>query len=136
MKVSNYKYSIICLVIITVCSYPFIYFPSGEYDSDRIYFVTVISSFIAFFLLTYTIVQLVLIIKNRDDKYQSENHRIGTYFIIAILISTLYYLKVEDYKESSASHVYCGSIMKMKLRSSVGLLEKFALSKEKCGSGL
>ena len=136
MKVSNYKYSIICLVIITVCSYPFIYFPSGEYDSDRIYFVTVISSFIAFFLLTYTIVQLVLIIKNRDDKYQSENHRIGTYFIIAISLSTFYYLKVEDYKESSTSHVYCGSIMKMKLRSSVGLLEKFALSKEKCGDGL
>ncbi|MFS1495096.1 hypothetical protein BCU32_013190 [Vibrio lentus] len=79
---------------------------------------------------------LVLIIKNRDDKHQSENHRLGTYFIIAISLSTFYYLKVEDYKESSTSHIYCGSIMKMKLRSSVGLLEKFALSKEKCGNGL
>ncbi|OEF94885.1 hypothetical protein [Vibrio splendidus] len=136
MNISKYKYSIICLATITVCSYPFIYFPSGEYDSDRIYFFSVISSFIAFFLLTYTIVQLVLIIKNRDDKYQFENHRIGTYFIIAISLSALYYLKVEDYKDNSAGYVYCGSIMKMKLRGSVGLLEKFALSKEKCGSGL
>ena len=136
MKISKYKYSIICLATIIVCSYPFIYFPSGEYDSERIYFFSVISSFIAFFLFTYTIVQLVLIIKNRDDKYQTTNHHIGVYFIIAISLSTLYYLKVEDYKENSADYVYCGSIMKMKLRGSVGLLEKFALSQEKCGGGL
>lgn len=134
MKVSNYKNSIICLVIITVCSYPFIYFPSGEYDSDRVYFVTVLSSFFVFFLLVFTVAQLALIIKNRDDKYQTKNHQIGIYFIIAISLSTFYYFKVEEYKETSTSHVYCGSILKM--RSSVGLLEKFALSKEKCGSGL
>ena len=44
----------------------------------------------------------------------------------------LYHLKVEDYKENSAGYVYCGSIMKMKLRGSVGLLEKFAISQDKC----
>lgn len=130
MKLSKYKYSIICLISIIVCSYPFIYFPSGEYDSDRVYFVTVLSSFFMFFLLVFTVAQLALIIKNRDDKYQTENHNMGIYFIIAISLSTFYYFKVEEYKETSPSHVYCGSIMKMK--SSVGLLEKFATSKDKC----
>tara|TARA_Y100000588_G_C13639439_1_gene663090 strand:- start:249 stop:485 length:237 start_codon:yes stop_codon:yes gene_type:complete len=76
------------------------------------------------------VAQLALIIKNRDDKYQTENHNMGIYFIIAISLSTFYYFKVEEYKETSPSHVYCGSIMKMK--SSVGLLEKFATSKDKC----
>ena len=130
MKLSKYKYSIICLISIIVCSYPFIYFPSGEYDSDRVYFVTVLSSFFMFFLLVFTVTQLALIIKNRDDKYQTKNHNMGIYFIIAISLSTFYYFKVEEYKETSPSHVYCGSIMKMK--SSVGLLEKFATSKDKC----
>ncbi|KAB0286255.1 hypothetical protein F2P58_16200 [Vibrio fortis] len=130
MKLSKYKYSIICLIIITACSYPLIYFPSGEYDSDRVYFVTVLSSFFMFFLLVFTLVQLALIIKNRDDKYQTENHNMGIYFIIAISLSTFYYFKVEEYKETSPNHVYCGSIIKMK--SSVGLLEKFATSKDKC----
>ncbi|EDK28714.1 hypothetical protein VSWAT3_12112 [Vibrionales bacterium SWAT-3] len=130
MKISEYKHSIICLIVITLCSYPFIYFPSGEYDSDRVYFVTVLSSFFMFFLLVFTVAQLVLIIKNRDDKYQTENHNMGIYFIIAISLSTFYYFKVEEYKETSTSHVYCGAILKM--RSSVGLLEKFANSKDKC----
>lgn len=58
----------------------------------------------------------------------------GIYFIIAISLSTFYYFKVEEYKETSTSHVYCGAILKM--RSSVGFLEKFALSQEKCGDGL
>ena len=130
IKISEYEHSIICLVIIAVCSYPFIYFPLGEYDSDRVYFVTVLSSIFMFFLLVFTVAQLALIIKNRDDKYQTKNHNMGIYFIIAISLSTFYYFKVEEYKETSTSHVYCGAILKM--RSSVGLLEKFATSKDKC----
>ncbi|CAH6811557.1 conserved membrane hypothetical protein [Vibrio chagasii] len=129
-KISEHEYSIICLVSIAVCSYPFIYFPLGEYDSDRVYFVTVLSSFFMFFLLVFTVAQQALIIKNGDDKYQTKNHNMGIYFIITISLSTFYYFKVEEYKETSTSHVYCGAILKM--RSFVGLLEKFATSKDKC----
>lgn len=87
---------------------------------------SVISLFISFFINIHHRTTSINN-KNRDDKYQFENHRIDTYFIIDISLSTIYYLKIEDYKENSAGYVYCGSIIKMKLINSVGLLEKFAL---------
>ncbi len=77
--------------------------PSGDDYSDRVYFFC--NKFICSFLLTYTIAVASINNKNRDDKYQFENHRIDTYLLstyhylpFIILLFIIYYLLFKNWR--------------------------------------
>ncbi|WP_373958710.1 hypothetical protein [Vibrio gigantis] len=130
MKLRKHKQAIRFTVLLLIGSYPLLYTPIGSYSSDKVYLLSTLITPAFFWVFLISLTQLNLIFKTKRDDIKIKNKTSYILLAISFMLSFLYYLKIEDYKTNSPTHVYCGP--ELEVRSSRGIFEKFATTKEIC----
>ncbi|CAH7088063.1 conserved membrane hypothetical protein [Vibrio chagasii] len=130
MKLRKHKQAIRFTIILLISSYPILYFPIGSYRTDKIYLLSILLTPAFFWFFLISIVQLKLIFKTKKDHIRMKDKTSYVLLAISFMLSFLYYLKMEDYKTNSPTHVYC--CPELEAKRSRGIFEKFAITEELC----
>ncbi|UPR55696.1 hypothetical protein ITG10_11030 [Vibrio sp. ED004] len=130
MKLRKHKQAIRFTIILLISSYPILYFPIESYRTDKIYLLSILLTPAFFWGFLISIVQLKLIFKTKKDHIRMKDKTSYVLLAISFMLSFPYYLKMEDYKTNSPTHVYCSP--ELEAKSSRGIFEKFAITEEMC----